>query len=112
MSVSVCPIAIINAPIERVWTFLSEPANYALWRDAQTRSIVPDGRAQSGQKIHAESSGLFYPGTDKLKILAPVKISKRIPTSEQSRQRRVKRKDVLYSPLPVSCKPPRPVASS
>ena len=58
MSVSVCPIAIINAPIERVWTFLSEPANYALWWDAQTRSIVPEGRAQSGQKIHAKSSGL------------------------------------------------------
>jgi hypothetical protein len=49
---------IINAPIEKVWTFLSEPANYGLWWDAHTRSIVPEGRAQSGQKIHAKASGL------------------------------------------------------
>jgi hypothetical protein len=58
MSVSVCPIAIINAPIGKVWTFLSEPANYALWWDAQTRSIVPEGHAQSGQRIHAKTRGL------------------------------------------------------
>lgn len=58
MSVRVCPMDIINAPVERVWTFLSEPANYAFWWDAQTRSIVPEGRAQSGQKIHAKTSGL------------------------------------------------------
>jgi hypothetical protein len=39
-------------------TFLAEPVNYALWWDAQTRSIVPEGRAQAGQKIHAKASGL------------------------------------------------------
>ncbi len=44
---------IIHAPVEKVWPFLSEPANYALWWDAQTVSIVPEGRAQPGQKIHA-----------------------------------------------------------
>src|SRR5450432_2665164 len=58
MSVSVCPIDIINAPIENVWSFLSEPANYALWWDAKTLSIVPEGPAQSGQKIRAQTSGL------------------------------------------------------
>jgi hypothetical protein len=58
MSVNVCPIEIINAPIQRVWPFLSEPANYALWWDAQTRSIVPEGRAQSGPRIHAKTGGL------------------------------------------------------
>ena len=58
MSVSVCPMDIINAPIEKVWTFLSEPANYALWWELQTRSIVPGGRAQSGQTIRAKSGGL------------------------------------------------------
>ena len=58
MSVSVCPIDIINAPVEKVWSFLSEPANYALWWAAKTRSIVPEGRAQSGQKIHAKAGGL------------------------------------------------------
>ena len=58
MSVSVCPIAMIDAPLERVWRFLSEPENYALWWDAQTRSISPAGHAIPGQKIRAQSSAL------------------------------------------------------
>lgn len=58
MSVSACPMDIINAPMEEVWTFLAEPANYALWWDAQTRSIVPEGRAHAGQTIRAGTSGL------------------------------------------------------
>ena len=55
MTVSVCPITTINAPVERVWAFLSEPANYALWWDAQTRSITPESHAQAGQKIYAQT---------------------------------------------------------
>ena len=58
MTISTCTIATINAPIERVWELLSEPANYDLWWDAQTRSIVPEGRAQAGQKIFAKTGGL------------------------------------------------------
>ncbi len=58
MGVSLCPTDIINAPIEKVWSFLSEPANYALWWGVRTRSIVPEGRAQAGQKIHAKNGGL------------------------------------------------------
>jgi hypothetical protein len=58
MTINVCPIATIEAPVERVWIFLSEPANYALWWDAQTRTIVPEGAAQVGQKIHAQTSAL------------------------------------------------------
>jgi uncharacterized protein YndB with AHSA1/START domain len=57
MSVSTCPIAIINAPIEHVWEFLAEPANYDLWWDAKTESIVPEGRAQAGQRVHAKAGG-------------------------------------------------------
>ncbi len=55
MSVSVCPIAVIEAPIERVWEFLSEPSNYALWLEAQTRPITPEGPAQPGQRIYAKT---------------------------------------------------------
>ena len=58
MTVSVCPITTINAPVERVWAFLSEPANYALWWDAQTRSITPEGHALAGQKIYAQTKSL------------------------------------------------------
>jgi len=57
MTISTCPIATINAPIERVWEFLAEPANYDLWWDAKTRSIVPKGRAQVGQRVHAKAGG-------------------------------------------------------
>ena len=58
MSVSVCPVAIVQAPPERVWGLLSEPANYALWWDAQTRAVIPAGPAQAGQKIYARARGL------------------------------------------------------
>jgi len=58
MSISACPLATIHAPVERVWSFLSEPANYALWWDAKTRSIVPAGPASPGQKIYAETTAL------------------------------------------------------
>ena len=58
MSISVCPIATINAPVNKVWSFLSEPAHYALWWNAQTLSIIPEGHAQPGQQIHAQTTEL------------------------------------------------------
>ena len=58
MSVFICPIANIEAPLERVWSFLSTPANYALWWDAQTQEINPAGPAHPGQKIRAQTSAL------------------------------------------------------
>ncbi len=71
MSVSTCPIAVINAPIERVWELLAEPANYDLWWDAKTRSIVPEGRAHAGQKVFAKAGGfnifLTIDGVDEFK---------------------------------------------
>lgn len=54
---STCPIAIVNAPIERVWELVAEPANYDLWWEARTRSIVPAGRARAGQRVHAKAGG-------------------------------------------------------
>jgi hypothetical protein len=58
MSVSICPIATINAPIEHVWRLLAAPSRYALWWDAKTVSIVPEGPAQAGQQIFATTSAL------------------------------------------------------
>jgi len=58
MSVSICPIATINAPIEHVWRLLADPSRYALWWDAKTVSIVPEGPAQAGQQIFAATSAL------------------------------------------------------
>ena len=58
MSINVCPMAIVRAPVEDVWMLLVEPANYAQWWDAKTHSIVPEGPAQPGQKIYARSAAL------------------------------------------------------
>jgi ligand-binding SRPBCC domain-containing protein len=56
MSISVCPIATINAPIEKVWRFVSEPNNYTFWWNGETRSIIPEGYAEAGQKIYAQTA--------------------------------------------------------
>ncbi len=58
MSINVCPIAIIQAPISRVWQLLDEPSSYAQWWDAETLAIVPAGPAQPGQNIYARSRAL------------------------------------------------------
>ena len=53
MTLRVCPIASVHAPVRKAWSFLSQPATYALWWDARTESITPPGPAQAGQRIHA-----------------------------------------------------------
>ena len=58
MGVSTCPVATIHAPAERVWHLLSQPDNYALWWDAQTLSITPEGPAKPGQQIRAQTTSL------------------------------------------------------
>ncbi len=55
MSFSTCPIATVDAPVGRVWRLLANPSCYALWWDAQTHSIIPEGPAQPGQQIFAQT---------------------------------------------------------
>jgi hypothetical protein len=55
---SACPIATVDAPIDQVWSLLANPAQYASWWDAQTRSIVPEGPAQPGQQVFAQTTAL------------------------------------------------------
>jgi ligand-binding SRPBCC domain-containing protein len=58
MSISTCPIATVEAPVEQVWQLLADPHNYALWWDAETCSIEPSGPATSGQRISARTRAL------------------------------------------------------
>jgi hypothetical protein len=51
MSMSTCPIATIDAPIDRVWDLVADPSRYDLWWEARTVSIVPEGPAHAGQRI-------------------------------------------------------------
>jgi hypothetical protein len=55
MSFSTCPIATVDAPAGRVWRLLANPSCYALWWDAQTHAIIPEGPAQPGQQIFAQT---------------------------------------------------------
>jgi hypothetical protein len=69
MSISTCPIATVEAPVEQVWQLLADPCNYRLWWDAETCSagggadkwrwwIEPAGPAKSGQRISARTRAL------------------------------------------------------
>lgn len=58
MSLTTCPVATIHAPAGRVWHLLSQPHNYALWYDAQTLSISPEGPAKPGQQIRAQTTAI------------------------------------------------------
>ena len=58
MSLSVCPIAFVQASAGTAWSLLAEPARYAEWWDVITDSIVPAGPAQPGQQITAHSREL------------------------------------------------------
>ena len=58
MSFSTCPIAIVNAPVDQIWRLLANPSQYDLWWEVRTRSIVPEGPAQPGQEIFAQTLAL------------------------------------------------------
>lgn len=63
MTLSVCPIAVVNAPAETVWGIVSDPRTYGRWSDAIFDRAVPEGPAQAGQEIRAHSTalGLKFP---------------------------------------------------
>jgi ligand-binding SRPBCC domain-containing protein len=61
MSISTCPIATVDAPVEQVWRLLADPNNYGLWWDAEARwqfAMEPAGPAQPGQRITARTRAL------------------------------------------------------
>ena len=58
MGFTICPAAVVAAPVESVWELLSEPKLYDEWWDAHTERIVPEGKASPGQVLSAKTSGL------------------------------------------------------
>ncbi|MFL5659017.1 MAG: SRPBCC family protein [Ktedonobacteraceae bacterium] len=58
MGFTICPAAVVAAPVESVWELLSEPTLYDVWWDACTERIVPEGKASPGQVLYAKTSGL------------------------------------------------------
>ncbi len=58
MGFTMCPVAVVAAPVESVWELLSEPTLYDEWWDACTERIVPEEKASPGQVIYAKTSRL------------------------------------------------------
>lgn len=57
MPLTACPISVVDAPIQVVWSLLS-PAHLDDWWDAKVRSVTPvtpDGPLSKGQRIEAGS---------------------------------------------------------
>ena len=51
MTVSVCPSAIVEAPVQRVWELLTSPEALDTWSDATLVAADPDGPARPGQRL-------------------------------------------------------------
>lgn len=51
-AVSVCPSAIVEAPVARVWELLTRPEGFHLWTDAALVAAEPPGEARPGQELH------------------------------------------------------------
>jgi uncharacterized protein YndB with AHSA1/START domain len=57
VGISVCPTAVIAAPVERVWSLVVDPAQWAYWADARLEHVDPPGPASPGQTFVASSVG-------------------------------------------------------
>ncbi len=51
MGLSVCPAAVVAAPVELVWENLVQWERYAGWADVQVECSEPEGPACAGQTI-------------------------------------------------------------
>jgi hypothetical protein len=54
-----CPTALVNAPIDVVWTLLTEPAGWTEFFDIRVTRTDPPGPAVVGQRIYGESGPRF-----------------------------------------------------
>jgi hypothetical protein len=59
MGLSVCPAAIVAAPIEVVWDLL-RPARLSEWADGNVEPPVPQGPAQVGQRFDVTSKAFGH----------------------------------------------------
>jgi ligand-binding SRPBCC domain-containing protein len=55
MTVTVCPVATINAPIERVWSLLIDPGKWTDWSTGRLEAARPDGPLHVGQQLYFSS---------------------------------------------------------
>ena len=61
MPVSVCPMDVVNAPVERVWSILMDSSQYPEWSDLghfARMTIDPPGPTAPGQVLEGTTSAL------------------------------------------------------
>ena len=66
-----CPAAVVNAPVDRVWALLADPAGYDRWWDMHTEQILPEGPARVGQTLRGWSGafGRRWPVTLRIELV-------------------------------------------
>ena len=52
MSLTVCPVAVVAAPVELIWANLVQWERYSEWAGVQVERREPEGPASAGQTIH------------------------------------------------------------
>ena len=64
-TVTVCPSAVVEAPIDRVWGLLTSPRGFDTWTDATLVSADPEGPVRPGQRLRltTRAFGLTLPVT-------------------------------------------------
>ncbi len=60
MGLSVCPAAIVAAPVEVVWENLVQWEHYSEWADVHPERIEPEGPATVGQTISFAGKAFGY----------------------------------------------------
>ena len=80
---SVCPSAIVAAPVEKVWAILMDTSAYDRWWDARTERIEPGGPAMAGQTLYANSRafGRRWPVTLKIEQVDEARHQLRLRTT-------------------------------
>jgi hypothetical protein len=58
MSFSVCPAAVVAAPVETVWELLTQPQLMDQWIDGHIERIEPPGPVSIGQVLYVSSKSL------------------------------------------------------
>jgi hypothetical protein len=58
MSMSVCPVATIAAPVERIWALLVDPRGFGQWVDGTVAAVEPPGPATTGQTVTISTAAL------------------------------------------------------
>jgi hypothetical protein len=68
MHVLVCPLAVIETPVEIVLKLL-EPQNWGRWIDGKVESVQPEGRMVAGQEAILSKKALGLTWKGKIKVV-------------------------------------------